>query len=247
MSPSKYQRVLLKLSGEALTSGGPALDLPTVRRVAEEIAEGAVRGVEVAVVVGAGNLWRGGREQGLALERTASDSIGMLGTVMNSIVLGQLLQQGGVPVRVFSAIGPSPWVERYGIARAREALESGAVVLCAGGTGNPYFTTDSAAALRALELQVDILLKGTNVDGVYSADPKIDPSAQLNPQLTFEEVIAQRLRIMDTAAFALCADGNIPIFVFNAQRPGGIADAIAGQGPGTRVQREAKASCSSKK
>lgn len=240
MSPSTYQRVLLKLSGEALSHPEQALHFPTVRSVAEQIAEGAGQGVAVAVVVGAGNLWRGGRDEGLQLERTASDTVGMLGTVMNSIVLGQALERAGAAARVFSSIGPSPWVERYSIAAAREALNAGQVVLCAGGTSNPFFTTDSAAALRALELEVEILLKATNVDGVYSADPKVDPSARLNSELTFEEVLARRLRIMDTAAFALCAEGNIPIFVFNAKRPRGIVDAILGQGPGTRVQREAK-------
>jgi len=244
MSPTKHRRVLLKLSGEALVGkDGLALDLPTVRRVAEQVAEGARQGVQIAVVIGAGNLWRGGREQGLELERTASDTIGMLGTVMNSIAVGQMLEQSGVPACVLSAIGPSPWVQRYDIAGARRALAAGQVVLCAGGTSNPFFTTDSAAALRTLELQANILLKATNVDGVYSADPKVDPSAKLHTQLSFDEVIAQQLRIMDTAAFALCADANIPIFVFNLERPRGIIDAILGQGPGTRVQREAKPSC----
>lgn len=243
MSHSKYRRVLLKLSGEALSHEGQSLHLPTVQSVAAEIAEGAREGVEVAIVVGAGNLWRGGRDSGLELERTASDTVGMLGTVMNSLVLGQALNRAGVAARVFSAMGPSPWVERYSIAAAREALQAGRVILCAGGTGNPFFTTDSAAALRALELQVDILLKATNVDGVYSADPKVDPNARLRAELSFDEVIAQQLRIMDTAAFALCSEGNVPIFVFNSKRPRGIVEAIQGQGLGTRVQREARGPC----
>lgn len=239
----KYRRVLLKLSGEALgdITQGKTLDLEATRLISEQIAEAARSGVEIALVVGGGNLWRGGRKDGLSLERTASDMIGMLGTVMNSLALGQLLSQLGVPARVLSAIGPHPLVERYEIARAREALNSGQVVLCAGGTSNPFFTTDSAAALRALELQVDVLLKATNVDGVYSADPKEDPAAEFLPHLTFDEVIRRRLRIMDTAAFSLCSEGNIPIHVFNLRRPRGITEALLGEGIGTRVEREAKA------
>ncbi len=245
MNAMKYPRVLLKLSGEALGQprSGLGIDLDAIRPLADQVAEASQSGIRIAIVSGGGNLWRGGRRDGLALERTASDTIGMLGTVMNSVAFGQILRQLGVPARAMSAIGPSPWVERYEIAAARRALDAGEVVLIGGGTSNPFFTTDSAAALRALELQADILLKATNVDGVYSADPRTDPSARLYEQLSFQQAIEQRLRVMDTAAFSLCSDGNIPIFVFNLERQGGLRDALRGQGIGTLVQREAKPTC----
>lgn len=245
MNAIKCQRVLLKLSGEALGQprSGLGIDLDALRPLADQVAEAARAGVRIAIVSGGGNLWRGGRKDGLALERTASDTIGMLGTVMNSVAFGQVLKQMGIPARAMSAIGPSPWVERYEIAAARHALETGEVVLIGGGTNNPFFTTDSAAALRALELQADILLKATNVDGVYSTDPHIDPTARLYEHLTFQQAIEQRLRVMDTAAFSLCSDGNIPIFVFNLERQGGLRDALMGHGIGTLVQREAKPTC----
>jgi uridylate kinase len=208
--------------------------------MAEQVGQASREGVQIAIVLGGGNLWRGGRQHGLTLERTVSDTIGMLGTVMNALAFSQTLRQMDIPARTLSAIGPYPLVERYSIQGARDALEAGEVVLCAGGTNNPFFTTDSAAALRALELQVDELIKATNVDGVYSADPATDPGASLYSTLTYEEAIAKQLRIMDTAAFSLCAEGNIPIRVFNMQRPGGIARALLGQGEGTRVLREDK-------
>jgi len=245
MALSKSRRVLLKLSGEALgdSQRGAPLDLNRIRALAEQIAEAARQGVRIAIVIGGGNLWRGGRETGLELDRSISDVMGMLGTVMNTVALGQTLKQLGAPARAMSAIGPSPWVERYEIARARRALDAGEIVLIGGGTSNPFFTTDSAAALRALELEVDLLLKATNVDGVYNADPKQDPSATLYTELTFDEAIERQLRVMDTAAFSLCADGDIPIFVFNMTRPRGILEALLGEGPGTRVEREASTSC----
>jgi len=237
MKPKKNNRILLKLSGEALgdSEEGSGLNLDRARQVAQEIAESVQKGFQIAVVVGAGNLWRGGRQAGLELERTVSDTMGMLGTVMNSLALGEMIREQAAPSLVLSAIGPEPLVQRYSIAAGRKALDEGKVLVCAGGTNNPYFTTDSAAALRALELGADILLKATNVDGVYSADPNKDPSATLYSKLSFAEVIGKRLRVMDTAAFSLCAEGNIPIFVFNSLRPGGIVQAVLGQGPGTRV------------
>jgi uridylate kinase len=235
-----FPRVLLKLSGEALSSSkeGRALDIDTIHTLARQLAEGTKAGVQIALVIGGGNLWRGGRKEGLQLERTASDVIGMLGTIMNSVAFGQVLGTLGTPVRVMSAIGPSPWVERYNIRMARRALDEGEVVLLAGGTSNPFFTTDSAAALRALELQADAVFKATNVDGIYSDDPRSNPDATLYENLSYDEAIEKNLRVMDTAAFSLCRDGNIPIFVFNMQRPQGIRDALLGQGPGTRVDQQ---------
>jgi uridylate kinase len=229
-------RVLLKLSGEALCApGGRGFDVSVATPLAREIAATAAAGVELAVVVGAGNLFRGAELAGSPVPRDSADRMGMLATLMNGVFLRDLLVGLGTPAELLTGIRSPETAETFTRRRAVTALEAGRIVICAGGTGHPFFTTDTASALRALEIGADRMLKATKVDGVYSADPKLDPSATRYDTVTFDECLQQNLRVLDQAAFALCRDNGLEIVVFDMRDPGAIARAAAGEKIGTRV------------
>jgi uridylate kinase len=229
-------RVLLKLSGEALCApGGRGFDVGVATPLAAEIAATAAAGVQLAVVVGAGNLFRGAELQGSTVPRDSADRMGMLATLMNGVFLRDVLIGGGTPAVTLTGIRSPETADTFSRRRAVAALEAGQVVICAGGTGHPYFTTDTAAALRALEIGADRLLKATKVDGVYSADPEKDPDATRYDAITFDACLHQNLRVLDQAAFALCRDNGLEIVVFDMREPGAIARAALGEAIGTRV------------
>jgi uridylate kinase len=230
------KRIVLKLSGESLLGEHRyGIDLKSLFRIAEEIKKAVSRSVQLGIVVGGGNIWRGARDQGLGLERAISDNMGMLATLINALALQNTLEQIGVPTRVMSAIVASNVAEPYIRRRAIRHLEKGRVVVFAAGTGNPYFSTDTAAALRASEIGASVLLKATQVDGVYTGDPRKDKKAKLYHKVTLSEAISKRLGIMDTAALALCRENNLSIRVFNLYKTGNIARAIRGGDIGTLV------------
>jgi uridylate kinase len=208
---------------------------PTLRQIAEDLIEAAVLGVEVAVVVGGGNIFRGAQMHGMGLSRAAADSMGMLGTVMNVIALEAQLTALGQPARAMSGVAMPSVVETFTRQQAMDHLSKGRVVLLAGGTGNPFFTTDTGGALRAAELECDVLLKATQVDGVYNADPRKDPQAKRYETVTFDEVIRNDLKVMDMAAFALAREAKLPIVVFSIHEPGSIAAVLTGKGKSTLV------------
>lgn len=232
----KWRRVVVKLSGEALM--GPAshgLDAATLERIAADLVNAARLGVETAVVVGGGNFFRGivGAEKGI--ERARADSIGMLATVMNALAMEHAIEKQGQTARALSAVPMPSICEPYSRQAALHHLSKHRVVVLAGGTGNPFFTTDTGAALRAAELSCDVILKATQVDGVYSADPKRDPGARRFDLLTHDEAIANNLAVMDTAAFALARETKIPVVVFSIREPGAISAALLGEGKSTLV------------
>ena len=228
---AKYKRVLLKLSGEALMGDkGFGLDTETVDRIAEEIKAVHENGVQVSLVIGAGNIFRGVSLAEANIERTTGDYMGMLATVLNALAMQSMLESKGVTTRVQSAIPMSAVCEPYVRRRAIRHMEKGRVVIFAAGTGNPFFTTDTAAALRAVEMNCDAILKGTQVDGVYSADPKKDPNAERYEELGYQDVLTQNLQVMDTAAIALSRENDVPILVFSIHTPGAFADVVEGQG-----------------
>ncbi len=232
----KYRRVLLKLSGEALMGDqGFGLDTATVDRIAEEVKSVHQDGVEVCLVIGAGNIFRGVALAKADIERTTADYMGMLATVLNALAMQSMLESKGVATRVLSAIPMASVCEPYIRRRATRHMEKGRVVIFAAGTGNPFFTTDTAAALRAVEMNCDALLKGTQVDGVYSADPKTDPDAQRYDSLTYQDVLARDLRVMDTAAVALARENDVPILVFSIHEPGAFREVVNGGGTYTIV------------
>lgn len=234
MAP-KYKRILLKLSGEVLAGDkGHGIDQPTVDVICKSVKDVVDLGVEVGLVVGGGNFWRG-RTSG-NMDRTRADHIGMLATVMNSLALCDALEQLGVDVRVQTAIEMRQIAEPYIRNRATRHLEKGRVVIFGCGTGNPFFTTDTAAALRAVEIDADIICKATNVDGIYSADPKKDPNAVKYDKLKYLDVISEGLNVMDTTAISLCMDNNLPILVFNLNDPSNIVKAVKGETIGTIVE-----------
>ena len=232
-----YRRVLLKISGEALMGEqNYGIDVDVARMVAEELKAVHQLGVQVAVVVGGGNIFRGVSKSAGKMDRSAADYIGMLATVMNAVVLQDALEKLMVQTRVMSAIDipqlAEPFIER----RAVRHLEKDRVVIFAAGTGNPYFTTDSAAALRALEINADIILKATKVDGIYNADPMQDSTAVRYDSITYQQVLERQLKVMDASAISLCMDNNLPIVVFNMTQPGNITRVVLGEtGVGTRV------------
>jgi uridylate kinase len=232
-----YRRVLLKVSGEALMGEqNYGIDVDVARSVAEELKAVHDLGVEVAVVVGGGNIFRGVSKSAGNMDRSSADYIGMLATVMNAVVLQDALEKVEVHTRVMSAIDIPQLAEPFIRRRAIRHLEKGRVVIFAAGTGNPYFTTDSAAALRALEIKADIILKATKVDGVYSADPMTDATAELFNEITYRQVLERQLRVMDASAISLCMDNNLPIIVFNMREPGNIRRVVTGvSGVGTKV------------
>lgn len=232
-----YRRILLKISGEALMGEqNYGIDVNVARTVAEELKAVRDLGVEVAVVVGGGNIFRGVSRSAGNMDRSSADYIGMLATVMNGVVLQDALEKLEVHTRVLSAIDIPQLAESFIRRRAIRHLEKRRIVIFAAGTGNPYFTTDSAAALRALEIKAEVILKATKVDGVYSADPMIDPTATRYDCITYQEVLERQLKVMDASAISLCMDNNLPIVVFNMRSPGNIKRVVTGEpGIGSRV------------
>jgi uridylate kinase len=238
MDRPRFKRILLKLSGEVLMGQGHfGIDPDTVARVAKEIADVAAN-YELCLVVGGGNIFRGLAAAAKGFDRTSADYMGMLATVMNALAVQNALEQIGVDTRVQSAIPMSTVCEPFIRRRAERHLQKGRIVIFAAGTGNPYFTTDSAAALRAAEMGCDALIKGTSVDGVYDADPKKVASAKRYETVTFDRVLADNLKVMDASAVALCRDNNIPIVVFNIREQGNLAKVLAGSGTATIVQNQ---------
>ena len=232
-----YRRVLLKISGEALMGEqNYGIDVNVARSVAEELKAVHALGVQVAVVVGGGNIFRGVSKSAGNMDRSSADYIGMLATVMNAVVLQDALEKIQVDTRVLSAIDIPQLAESFIRRRAVRHLEKGRVVIFAAGTGNPYFTTDSAAALRALEIKADIILKATKVDGIYSADPVLDATAERFNEITYRQVLEKELKVMDASAISLCMDNNLPIIVFNMRDAGNIKRVVLGElDVGTKV------------
>src|SRR3954471_18428359 len=237
--PPRYKRILLKLSGEALMGGrGNAIDPDTIARIADEIVEVHRAGVQLAIVIGGGNIFRGVTAATEGIDRVAGDHMGMLATVINSIALQDALERRDVPTRVTTAITMSEVAEPFLRRRAIRHLEKGRVVICAAGTGNPFFTTDSAAALRAAELKCNIIFKATKVDGIYTADPEKDPNAERLPHVTYQRVLADRLQVMDAAAIDLARGSSIPIYIFSLREKGNIKRALLGEDVGSIVSDE---------
>jgi uridylate kinase len=231
-----YRRILLKLSGEALMGDLPyGLDPSMVQNIAQEIASVVEKGIEVAIVVGGGNIFRGIKGASAGMDRATADYVGMLATVMNSIALQDALERTGLPTRVMTAIAMQELAEPYIRRRAIRHLEKGRVIIFGGGTGNPFFTTDTTAALRAAEINADVVFKATKVDGVYDSDPKLNPTARRFKTLSYAYVLNHELGVMDSTAIALCKDNDIPIVVFNLFEPGSIRRVVAGEPIGTTV------------
>ncbi|HEY57861.1 MAG TPA: UMP kinase [Anaerolineae bacterium] len=240
MSPRlKYHRVLLKLSGEALAPpDGRGIDPDAAESIAQRVCEVHRLGVQVAVVIGAGNLWRGREGLKRGMDRATADYMGMLGTVINALALMDAIEREGVPVRVQTAIEMRAVAEPYIRRRALRHLEKGRVVIFGGGTGNPYFTTDTTAALRAMEIGADVLIKATKVDGVYDSDPRTNPNAKRFDRLTYMEALNRRLEVMDSTALSLCMDHNLSILVLNLWDPDALRQALYGEPVGTLVTAE---------
>jgi uridylate kinase len=235
----RFKRVLLKVSGEVLMGDTPyGIDMNTVDRVAWDIAEMKGLGVEVCLVIGGGNIFRGLSGAAKGMDRTSADYMGMLATVMNALAMQNALERHGVETRVQSAIPMASVCEPYIRRRAARHLEKGRTVIFAAGTGNPFFTTDTAAALRAAEMGCDALLKGTSVDGVYTADPKRDPEATRYDTLSYLEVLSRDLRVMDASAISLMRESGIPIIVFSIRRPGALVDVMTGEGVHTVITEQ---------
>ena len=230
-SDLKYRRIVLNLSGEALCGeeGGFGIRLETLQRVATEIAELQRLGVEIGVVVGGGNIFRGLKAASTGMDRSQSDYMGMLATVINALALQDALERAGCPTRVMTAIEIRQVAEPYIRRRAMRHLEKGSLVIFAAGTGNPFFSTDTAAALRAVEIGAEVILKATKVDGIYSGDPALDPNAVLLPRVTYIEVLNRGLRVMDTTAISLCMENKLPIGVFNLNTPGNLRRVVIGE------------------
>jgi uridylate kinase len=231
-----YRRVLLKLGGEMFGGGRVGLDPDVVHTVAEQIAEVVGNGVQVAVVIGGGNFFRGAELEERGMERARSDYMGMLGTVMNSLALQDFLQKQGVDTRVQTAITMGQVAEPYIPLRAKRHLEKGRVVIFGAGMGMPYFSTDTTAAQRALEIGAEVVLMAKSVDGVYTADPRVDPTATMYSEITHRQVIERGLRVADATAFSLCMDNQMPMLVFNLLTEGNIARAVSGEKIGTLVR-----------
>lgn len=236
MSTPVYKRVLLKLSGEVLMGTDQyGINREAIERIVKDVVEAKNLGVEMAIVIGGGNIFRGVAPGARGMDRATADYMGMLATVMNSLALSDALKQAGLVSRVMSAIGIDQIVESYVRPKALQYLEEGKVVVFAAGTGNPFFTTDTAAALRGAEMGAEIVLKATKVDGVYTADPMQDSSAKRYQTLTFDQAIEQHLEVMDAAAFALCRDQKLPIKIFSILKSGGLKRILEGEDEGTLV------------
>lgn len=235
-STLRYKRVLLKLSGEALAGDrGFGIEPAVVDRLTDDIKGLVEMGVSLGIVIGGGNIVRGAMASKEGMDRVQADYMGMLSTVINALAVQDLLENKGVETRVMTAIRMEEIAEPYIRRRAMRHLDKGRVVLFAGGTGNPYFSTDTAAVLRAIEMGSDVVIKATKVEGVYSADPFTDPDAEFIPRISFQEVVARELAVMDTAAVALCKENQLPIIVLNLHNRGAVADAIRGESVGTLV------------
>ncbi|MDW8468837.1 MAG: UMP kinase [Burkholderiales bacterium] len=236
MAAPRYKRILLKLSGEALMGeAGYGIERESVERIVAEIAEVARAGVEIGVVIGGGNIFRGLAPAAAGMDRATADYMGMLATVMNALALQDAMRRAGLASRVQSALNIEQVVEPYIRGKAIRYLEEGKVVIFAAGTGNPFFTTDTAAALRASEVGAEIVLKATKVDGVYTSDPKTDRDAQRYRRVSFDEAIRKNLRVMDATALALCRDQRLPVNVFSIYRRGALGRVVAGEDEGTLV------------
>jgi uridylate kinase len=236
MSAPAYRRVLLKLSGEALMGNDAfGINRDTLERMVAEIGEVVRLGVEMAIVIGGGNIFRGIALGAAGMDRATADYMGMMATVMNSMALQDAMRRAGIEARVQSALNIEQVVEPYIRPKAMRYLEEGKVVIFAAGTGNPFFTTDTAAALRGSEMGVQIVLKATKVDGIYSADPKKDPKATRFASISFDEALSRRLQVMDATAFALCRDQKLPIKVFDMTKPGALRRVAMGEDEGTLV------------
>jgi uridylate kinase len=238
----RFRRVLLKLSGEALVPAqGTGLDLDALAEIAAEVKEVAVLGVQLAIVIGGGNILRGSEYEARGMDRSTADQMGMLATVINALALQHALEQLGVTTRVLSAIEMQAVCERYIRRRALRHLEKGRVVIFAAGTGNPYFTTDTAASLRAMEIGAEVILKASHhVDGVYDRDPLRESGAQRFDRLTYPEILQRNLKVMDSTAIAMCMDNQLPIVVFNLRKAGNIKKAVVGEPIGTLVEAVVK-------
>jgi uridylate kinase len=232
----RYSKVLLKLSGEALAGGqGFGIDPPVVDRLTEEVLEVRRMGVALGMVIGGGNIVRGAAASQQGMDRVSADYMGMLATIINALAIQDLLEKKGIETRVMTAIRMDELAEPYIRRRAVRHLEKGRVVIFAGGTGNPYFSTDTAAALRAIEIEADVVIKATKVKGVYTADPATDPSAEFIPNISFREVVAQELGVMDAPAVSLCRENGLPIIVLDLDEQGSVSAAIRGEQVGTLV------------
>lgn len=230
------KRILLKLSGEALTQTGErGVNPKALKDIAQEIKSAVKTKCQLAIVIGGGNIWRGVRDGGGIINRVNSDNMGMMATIINALALQSALEDAGVPTRVLTSINVYQLAEPFIRRKAIRHLEKGRVVIFAGGTGNPFFTTDSAAALRASEIKADLVLKATQVDGVYDSDPKKNPKAKLIKKITYEDAIKQGLKFMDTAALALCLENKFPLCVFNLHKKGNIKLAVSGKKIGTTI------------
>ena len=235
----RYQRILLKLSGEALMGQGThGIDPAVIQRLAEEIHTVVARGAQVGIVVGGGNLLRGAGLASRGMNRVTGDHMGMLATAMNALALQDAMEQAGADCRVMSALAIGQVCESYSSRAAMRHLEKGRVVVFAAGTGNPFFTTDSAASLRAIEIEADIMLKATKVDGVYTADPMTDPEATRFDRISYDDALARKLGVMDTTALVLCSEHAMPVRVFNMFEPGHLGRIVDGEDIGTLVQQE---------
>ncbi len=235
-SPLLYKRLLLKLSGEALMGKGQyGIDMDVANRLADDVGEASQAGAEICIVIGGGNIFRGLAGAAAGMERATADYMGMLATVMNALALENALENRGTPARVLSAI-PMPTIcESYIRPKALQHIDEGRVVIFAAGTGNPFFTTDTTASLRAMEMGCDAVAKATQVDGVYSADPKIDPKAERYTKLGYDDVLGRNLKVMDGAAIALARDNNLPVIVFSIDEPGNILRVLLGNARATTI------------
>jgi uridylate kinase len=235
--PTKYKRILLKLSGESLSGkNGDPLDPDILHRYAEEIKSAKDAGVEIAIVIGGGNIFRGAIGENIGIERSQGDYMGMLATVINGIAIQGILEKHGMYTRLVSAIHMNAIAEPFIRRRAIRHLEKGRIVIFGAGTGNPYFTTDSAGSLRAIEISADVVLKGTRVDGVYSADPEKDLTATKYTHISFDEAISKNLKIMDMTAFTLCKENKLPIIVFDMNKKGNLLKLVMGEEIGTLIK-----------
>jgi uridylate kinase len=235
MKDPKYKRILLKLSGESLSTDSEVIDPNILDQYAAEIKKVHDLGVEVAIVIGGGNIFRGAAAAKAGIDRVQGDYMGMLATVINGMAVQASLEKHGLYTRMMTALKMESVCEPFIRRRAMRHLEKGRIVIFGAGTGNPYFTTDSTASLRAIEIEADVVLKGTRVDGVYSADPEKDPTATRYTHLSFGEAIQKGLKIMDTTAFTLCQENNLPIIVFDMNKPGNLADLVSGADVGTLI------------
>ncbi|HIS33594.1 MAG TPA: UMP kinase [Candidatus Avirikenella pullistercoris] len=234
---SVYKRILLKLSGESLMGNDKyGINTRVLESYASQIKEAVSQKVQIGIVIGGGNIFRGLTGAGKGFDRVKGDQMGMLATVINSLALQSALQNHGVKAKVMTSIDMAPVGEIYSKDKAVEAMKEGYVVIIAGGTGNPFFTTDTASALRGVETEADVLFKGTRVDGIYTADPEKDPSAVKLPELTFDEVYNRNLKVMDMTAFTLCKENHLPIIVFDMDTPGNLMKVINGEHIGTIVK-----------